>query len=265
MHYSNQLYFRSIPPKEMQENDFVIQYEGKSDIQGGGHGRIGKCHIIFSCISKPLDQREGYAYKLLQNTPLKSVIPKFYGVHDGNIIISDLTTGFESPCLADLKIGTRHYDLSANQEKMSGLIEKQKGSTTDSHGIRLIDIKIRKNKQVVNQWNKKQGLKISHDELKEIVNLFIPDILNENFLLQLQNILGKIAETRITFPGFRMYASSLLIGYDGDHLEKGIRVNLIDFAHTYLNIEADGGNNDDPSFEDNIILGVRSLINMFSI
>lgn len=248
----------------MQAQDFTIEYEGKSQTQGGGHGRISQCRLIIPCISKPLDHREGNAYSLLEKTPLSSVIPKFYGIHDGCIIISDLSAGFSSPCLADFKIGTRHYDLQATKEKIQGLIEKQKGSTTDSHGIRLIDAKTRKNGKVINGWDKKQGLKFSFDELKDVVKKFVPESLKADLLLQIQIILGKIAQTRKENPGFRMYAGSVLIAYDGDHLEKGVRACLIDFAHTYLNVENEGAKADDPSLEDNILLGVRTLINLIS-
>lgn len=247
----------------MQEG-YTIQYEGKSQTQGGGHGRISQCRLMIPCISKPLDHREGNAYSLLEKTPLSSVIPKFYGINDGCIIISDLTAGFNSPCLADLKIGTRHYDLQATKEKIQGLIEKQKGSTTDSHGIRLIDAKTRKNGKVVEGWDKKQGLKLSFDELKNVVRKFVPPSLLPDLLIQVQIILGKIAQTRKENPGFRMYAGSILIAYDGDHLEKGVRTCLIDFAHTYLNVESEGASATDPSLEDNILLGVRSLINMLA-
>lgn len=244
------------------QGGYTVELEGKSETQGGGHGRISQCRVVIPCISKPLDHREGNAYKLLQNTPLSTVIPKFYGINDGCIIISDLTSGFSSPCLADFKIGTRHYDLQATKEKIEGLIKKQKGSTTDSHGIRLIDVKTRKNGEVIDKWDKKQGLKLSFDELKDVVKKYVPPSLVEDLRLQIQIILGKIAQTRKENPGFRMYAGSVLIAYDGDHLEKGVRSCLIDFAHTYINVETEGARADDPSLEDNILLGVRSLINL---
>ena len=241
---------------------FTVELEGSSETQGGGHGRISKCRVVFPCISKPLDHREGHAYEILQNTPLSAVIPRFYGIRDDCIIISDLTAGMQSPCLADFKIGTRHYDLKATKEKIDGLIKKQVGSTTNSHGVRLIDAKTRKAGKVDKAWDKTQGLTFSYDQLKQCLIEFVPDQLKSDLRTQLQIILGKVSETRKLNPGFRMYASSVLIGYDGDHPENGIRVCVIDFAHTYLNVETDGGKIDDPELEDNIQLGLRTLINM---
>ena len=239
---------------------FTVQYEGKLEAQGGGHGRICQCQVIFPAISKPLDHQEGTAYGQIQRTPLASCIPKFYGIFDGQIVIEDLTAGFESPCMADLKVGTRHYDLKATAEKIAGLKEKQKGSTTDSHGVRLIDAKVRKGKAVTKQWDRKQGLKLSFAELAGVVNEFVPQQLRKEFRLKLAAIYGKFAETMTAFPGFRMYASSVLVAYDGDHLEKGIRVLLIDFAHTYLNVEDEGGKADDPELDDGVIKGIGALL-----
>ncbi|KAH0795979.1 Inositol polyphosphate kinase family protein [Histomonas meleagridis] len=244
------------------ENEFSIEFSGHLEAQGGGHGRICKCNVSYPAISKPLDHREGKAYEDLQSTPLVDCIPKFYGIFDNKIIISDLTAGLTSPCVMDLKVGTRHYDLHATQKKIDELITKQKGSTTDSHGVRIIDGKLRKNGEVVKGWDRKQGLKISYDEFKAAIHEFLPGDLISQFRSRLQIIYGKLAQTIAEHPGYRMYASSILVAYDGDHPEKGIRCCLIDFAHTFINIEEDGGKIDDPTLNDGVMLGLDTLIHV---
>ena len=244
------------------EKEFTIEYSGQLEAQGGGHGRISKCKVSYPAISKPLDHQEEKAYVDLQSTPLVDCIPKFYGMIDNKIIISDMTAGLISPCVMDLKVGTRHYDLRASQKKIDGLITKQKGSTTDSHGVRIIDIKLRKNGEVVKVWERKQGLKFSYDELKAIIHEFLPGDLFSQFRSRLQIIYGRLAQTIAEHPGYRMYASSVLVAYDGDHPEKGLRCCLIDFAHTFLNIEDEGGKIDDPSLNDGVMLGLDTLIHM---
>ena len=241
-----------------------VVYEGQSDTQGGGHGRIAKCKVMpgsIPAISKPLDHREGEAYKSLQDTPLKPVIPKFFGIKDDCIIISDVTEGFSSPCLADLKVGTRHYDPDATEEKKKGLIEKQKGSTTDSVGVRLIDAKIRKDGAVTKAWDRKQGLKFSEEEFAAIVREFIPASLKSAFLQQLNDIYDAFDKTVSEHPGFRMYAASVLIAYDGDKPTE-LRTLLIDFAHTHLSLDDEGYDSGNDEYDDGVVRGLTELINI---
>ncbi|OHS92891.1 inositol polyphosphate kinase family protein [Tritrichomonas foetus] len=162
--------------------------------------------------------------------------------------------------MADIKIGTRHYDLSATDEKRERITKKQEGTTTNSHAVRLVDAKIRKNGEVVKIFSRDDGNRFNISEFTNAVREFVPDSLKNKLILELQIILGKFAEMRQKYPGFRIYSSSLLIIYDGDAPEKGISVKLIDLAHSYLNVEEHGGKADDPDLEDNVILGVRNLI-----
>ena len=241
-----------------------VVYEGQSDTQGGGHGRISKCKVMpgsIPAISKPLDHREGDAYKSLQDTPLKAVIPKFYGIHDDCIIISDVTEGFRSPCLADLKVGTRHYDPSASEEKKQGLIAKQKGSTTDSVGVRLIDAKIRENGEVTKAWDRKQGLKFSEQEFAAVVREFVPPSLQCAFIRQLNQIYDAFDKTVSEHPGFRMYAASVLIAYDGDSPTE-LRTLLIDFAHTHMSLDEEGYDSSNEEYDDGVVKGLTELINI---
>jgi hypothetical protein len=243
-----------------------VVYEGNLDVQGGGHGRICKCRVQpgdIPAISKPLDHAEGEAYRLLQNTPLTAVIPVFYGLHteDGQecIVISDVTAGLSSPCLADFKVGTRHYDPDATPEKVAGLIEKQKGSTTDSHGVRLIDAKIRKGGQTVQSWDRKQGLKFTPDEFHAVVQAFVPPELRAKFAVGLAKVYDAFQATVDANPGFRMYAASVLTAYDGD-APADIRVLLIDFAHTHLAIDEEGYNSGDRVYDDGVRKGITALV-----
>jgi hypothetical protein len=73
---------------------------------------------------------------------------------------------------------------------------------------------------------------------------------------------GRFAETVLKYPGFRMYASSVLVAYDGDHFDKGIRLSLIDFAHTYLNVEEFGGRAGDPALDDGVAKGIATLCSL---
>lgn len=258
--------------------EFKAELQGSLDMQGGGHGRIYKCTVFpgnVSCVAKPVDHMESKAYPLLAKTPLKDYIPKFYGIHNFEgkdfIVIEDLVDGFKSPSMADLKVGTRHWDLTASKEKVDGLIEKAKDSTTNTLGVRVIDVKMRRNKTVVKAWDRKQGLVLTEEQFKDTVLEFLPGELKAKVHEKIQKLRDAYAESVREFPGLRIYASSVLIGYDGDSIlrekenktkDTEVRLALIDFAHMYLDVEAAGGDNKDPTFDDGVLKGLNSLVSI---
>lgn len=248
-----------------------VKYEGKMEEQGGGHGLIRRCKLQpgnIPCISKPVDHFEAIAYKELQNTPLKKYIPKFYGIHkEGskeNIIMEDLTLGFKSPCMGDFKVGTRHYDINATEEKKNIILSRQKGSTTESIGVRLTDAKIRQNGAVVEAWSRKQGFSFTYDQLEEAWSGFLPTPhLREEVTKKLDELYTAFDETVEKYPGFRMYSSSIFIAYDGDDMsdKSELRVRFIDLAHAHINIADEGCDLDDEIFDDGVLQGISSLMN----
>lgn len=248
-----------------------VKYEGLMEEQGGGHGLIRRCKVQpgnISCISKPVDHFEAIAYKVLQDTPLKNGIPKFYGIDkDGsqeNIIMEDLTIGFKSPCMGDFKVGTRHYDINATEEKKKMILSRQKGSTTESIGVRLTDAKTRRNGAVVKVWSRKQGFSFNYDQFEEAWNEFLPTAhIREEVTKKLNALYTEFKETAQQNPGFRMYSSSIFIAYDGDDMSdtSEVRVSFIDLAHAHINLANEGCDINDKQFDDGVLQGISSLMN----
>jgi hypothetical protein len=58
----------------------------------------------------------------------------------------------------------------------------------------------------------------------------------------------------------RLYSASVLICFDADVPASPATLSIIDFAHAYLDVDAQGGNSRDPSFDDNSVLGLQSLL-----
>lgn len=248
--------------------EYKVELQGSLELQGGGHGRIYKCAVFpgnLNCVAKPADHLEAKAYTHLAKTPLKDYVPKFYGIHNFGgrdfLVIEDVVSGFNSPSMADLKVGTRHWDLSASKEKIDGLIEKAKNSTTNSLGVRIIDMKMRKNNTVSKAWDRKQGLVLSIDEFKSAVLEFLPGDLKVKFHERIVKLRDAYAESMKQFPGLRIYASSVLIGYDGDAPGE-VRASLIDFAHMYLDINENGADINDSTFDDGVLMGLNSLVSI---
>ena len=250
------------------DEDFTVTLEGTLDGQGGGHGRIQKCLIQpgdVHGVAKPVDHREGLAYALLKKTALADFIPKFYGNHkiDGTeyLVISDLSGGFKSPCVADLKVGTRHYDLQATEQKITELTNKAENSTTPTLGVRVIDVTTRKDGAVTYNCDKKQGLKNSSDDFREVMKKFLPsEHLQASFYSQLTKLIQAYEASLKKFPGLRIYASSVLVCYDGDaDPDKAeLRLALIDFAHMYIDISKEGVK-PDKSYDDGVVYGLKRL------
>ena len=251
--------------------EFKVNLEGIFDAQGGGHGGIVHCKVDpgkVDCIAKVVNHKEGTAYPLLALTPLKDHIPMYYGNHDINgekyLVIEDLTSGFNSPCVGDFKVGTRHYDLDAKPEKIKYLTDKEENSTTRSHGVRVIDACTRKNGEKMFHCGKKDGLKLTRDGLKDTVAKFLPTKhLRSLFIEKLEKFIDALEETVKENPGFRVYASSILVVYDGDaDLDCAeLRLKLIDFAHLYIDIRECTDKVDD-SLNDGVIYGCKSLLSI---
>jgi hypothetical protein len=105
---------------------------------------------------------------------------------------------------------------------------------------------------------------MSASDLQAALLTFLPEDRLPAFRTAIANVKSKLEQTQALFPNMRLYSASVLVLYDGDSDDTTVHVFIIDFAHAYLDIVAEGGDALDSSYDDNSMKGLESLINFTS-
>jgi hypothetical protein len=194
-------------PTKPKESPLSAELPSEST-NGTGETQLDLAPPDFSMIPRPINPKEA-------QTQRDSRVEYF-------LLLEDLTAGMKRPCIMDLKMGTRQYGVDANPKKQKSQQGKCAKTTSRELGVRVCGLQV---------WDVKTQSYVFKDkyygrslkkgaEFQSALTRFLYDGVDRASILRhIPTVLQKLDELEVIIMrlrGYRFYAASLLMFYDGD-------------------------------------------------
>ena len=182
--------------------------------------------VEFEKIPRPVNPKEA------QTLPQRDSRVEYF------LLLEDLTAGMKRPCIMDLKMGTRQYGVDANAKKQKSQQGKCAKTTSRELGVRVCGLQV---------WDRAAQGYVFKDkyygralkrgaEFQAALTRFLYDGVDRASILRhVPTVLRKLDELEVIIErlrGYRFYAASLLMFYDGDDSADSTTNHYVDDSTT---------------------------------
>eukprot|EP00158_Paraphelidium_tribonemae_P003372 Partr_v1_DN26077_c1_g1_i2_m676 putative inositol hexakisphosphate kinase len=228
------------------------------DRQVAGHQALmvgTRAHDGLRVIIKPTTRQEVEFYKIMCaiSHPFCKWMPTFYGcsskIHGESVLLEDITANMSVFGIADLKIGTRHYDEDASESKRTKMIRQARETTTLRFGLRITGLQLFADGHT---HRNKQFYKSLHD-IDDLSRHLRPLL---EAISDLDSLMSDISELqKLDLSTMRLFSSSLLLVVDS---RGSYKLRWLDFAHSRYSYDSESGGMSSED-ERGIFLGLKSF------